>query len=450
MNILILNGSPKGKNSITIKTSEYLSLRFPQHKFEFFNVASQIKALERDFSNAKEALDRADLIIFSYPVYTFIAPYQLHRFIELLKSHDVDLSNKYASQISTSKHFYDVTAHKFIEENCLDLNLRYIDGLSADMDDLRCEKGRFEADCFFERLMFNIKNEIFKKRLDNSNLTQPKEYLANLPCIEKSEGKDVVIVSSYDKSDVNLINMIADFKNSCKYNVREINIREYPFKGGCLGCMSCSVSAKCVYNDKFEDFIKEQIHCADAIVYAFSIKNHFAHSSMKCYDDRQFCNGHRTLSEGKSTGYIISGNFSTESNLQTIVEARANVGSMYFCGVASDEFDTKKSITNLTQSLSFALETKAKEPQTFYGVGGSKIFRDLVFLMQGLMKADHKFYKKNGKYDFPQNNKKMLWGMKFLGLAMKSPKVQKKMQSQMTKYITMPYDKILQETKPKE
>ena len=44
------------------------------------------------------------------------------------------------------------------------------------------------------------------------------------------------------------------------------------------------------------------------------------------------------------------------------------------------------------------------------GVYGMKIFRDLIYIMQGLMKADHKFYKEHGIYDFPQKQKKRITG----------------------------------------
>ena len=36
---------------------------------------------------------------------------------------------------------------KYIEENALDLGMRYVGALSADMDDLRSEKGRHESKC---------------------------------------------------------------------------------------------------------------------------------------------------------------------------------------------------------------------------------------------------------------------------------------------------------------
>jgi len=43
--------------------------------------------------------------------------------------------------------------------------------------------------------------------------------------------------------------------------------------------------------------------------------------------------------------------------------------------------------------LAFALETRHTMPQNFYGVGDMKIFRDLIYQMRGIMRADHKFYK---------------------------------------------------------
>mgnify|MGYP003515291752 FL=1 len=117
MNIIALNGSPKGKYSITLQTVHYLEAMYPDHRFEVLNVGQKIKSLEKDFSPAKEAIEKADLLLFSYPVYTFIAPCQLHRFIELLKTSGLDLSGKWATQLTTSKHFYDITAHRYIEEN---------------------------------------------------------------------------------------------------------------------------------------------------------------------------------------------------------------------------------------------------------------------------------------------------------------------------------------------
>ena len=105
MKILVITGSPKGKDSITLHTCLYLEKQFPQHTFHYLHAGQRIKALEKDFSPALEALRAADLIVFCYPVYTFLVPYQLHRFIELMKASGEDFSGKAATQVSTSKHF---------------------------------------------------------------------------------------------------------------------------------------------------------------------------------------------------------------------------------------------------------------------------------------------------------------------------------------------------------
>ena len=162
MNILVLNGSPKGEYSITLQTVRFLELLHPEHHFEILHVGQRIKALERDFSPACAALERADLLLFSYPVYTFIAPYQLHRFIELLKDSGISLAGRFATQLTTSKHFYDVTAHRYIQDNCQDLGMKFIRGLSADMDDLTTEKGQQEAKDFFRHVCWSMEQDYYE------------------------------------------------------------------------------------------------------------------------------------------------------------------------------------------------------------------------------------------------------------------------------------------------
>ncbi|MFI3253443.1 MAG: NAD(P)H-dependent oxidoreductase [Eubacteriales bacterium] len=449
MNVMVLNGSPKGKNSVTLQTALYLEKRNPQLSFQYFHVAQQIRKLEKDMSSIKTALEEADIILFLYPVYTFLVPYQLLRFLELMKEEGLDLKDKFVSQISTSKHFFDTTAHKFLQKNIGDLSGLYVAGLSADMEDLLEEKGRREADSWFDKFLFDceIGNFLPHTKVESS---QDEIFQGTGTSVPKKSDKKVVVVTSCHKDDLNLQNMIAEFVARCPHQVEVKNLREFSFQGGCLGCMQCTVTADCIYSDGFQDYLREDIQKSDATIYAFTIENHYTHSSMKCFDDRQFCNGHRSVTHGMPVGYIISGNYAQEENLQVLVEGRSEVGLVYLAGVATDQGNTAENIDLLAQSLDYALCHKMEKPINFYGVGGTKIFRDMVFLMQGLMKADHKYYKEHGIYDFPQNQKMKIFQMKMIGSLMNMPKAQEKMKGKMSQYILMPYEKVMAETKPKE
>ena len=449
MNILVLNGSPKGKYSITLQTIRYLEKLFPTHTVEILHVGQRIKALEKDFSEAEAALERADLILFSYPVYTFIAPYQLHRFIELIKEKGICLKGKYATQLTTSKHFYDVTAHAYIKENCMDLGLLYIRGLSADMEDLLSEKGRREAADFMKFVLWSVENEAYETF--SPVMLTPSRVPVDVPQAEEKQlSGDIVIITNKEEDDAQLGNMIERFRAVLPRKSRVVNIREYPFKGGCLGCFNCAVSGKCVYKDGFDTFLREDLQTAEAIIYAFTIKDHSMGASFKLYDDRQFCNGHRTVTMGMPMGYLVSGHYGAEKNLQTILEARAQVGGNFLVGVATDENDPNADIDKMAKTLCYALDKKYVPPQNFYGIGGMKIFRDLIWIMQGMMKADHKFYKSHGQYDFPQKQWPTMLKMHLVGALISSEKIKKKLGNKMNEGMLMPYEKILKEMDEKK
>ena len=446
MNILILNGSPAGENSITLQTMLYMEKLFPGHDYRQLNVASRIRSIEKYFDPSREALEKADLIVFCYPVYTFLAPAQLHRFIELVKADGADLSGKYATQITTSKHFYDVTAHEFIRENCLDLGLRYIPGLSADMEDLLHEKGQREAESFFRHVLWSAENGLYEKPLPPAprNASVPA---ASRAAAERTSRRHVVIVADLETEESPLGAMIGRFRAAAPFETTLVNLREFPFAGGCLGCFHCAADGTCVYKDHFDSFLRENIQTADATVYAFTIRDHSMGCRFKLYDDRQFCNGHRTVTMGKPVGYLVDGVLSAEPNLRTLIHARAQVGGNYLAGIAGNEADTDGSIDALALNLDYALENGYAQPADFYGVGGMKIFRDLIFQMQGLMREDHRFYREHGFYDFPQKRLGTIAGMYLVGGLMNSKKLSKKLGGNMTKGMLMPYKAVLDKAK---
>lgn len=462
MRVLVLNGSPKGKLSVTLHTVMYLQNIFKDDIFEIINVGVKIKQLEKDFSPVIDSLKNADLILFSYPVYTFLVPYQLHRSIELLKKHvkenNIDLSQKFATQISTSKHFYDTTAHQFIEDNCQDLGLQTLKGLSADMNDLLNARGQEEAISFWKLVKYQLSHAIAipqrnRPKIEGKQNPINPALLKDIDENLKFTHKDIVIVTNVDDTDSQLKNMIHYFQFHFPFKTKIINLRDFPFISGCLGCFKCATSGDCVIPDRFDSFLRNEIQQSDAIVYAFSIKDHSMGSLFKLYDDRQFCNGHRTVTIGMPIGYIISGSYGEENNLQTLIDSRAQVGQHYLAGIATDDSSqneknlTHKSIVDLAKKLEYALINPIKLPQNFYGIGGLKIFRDLIYETQGLMKEDYKFYKKNNFFDFPHKNWKGIWYMKVLGFIMANKTLNKKYAHKMNHYILKPYQDVVNKSK---
>lgn len=450
MKVLVLNGSPKGNNSITLQSVEYLKKHFEEDQFEMLNIGQKIRKYEEqtEIDKVIERIKQSDLILFSYPVYTFIAPYQLHRFIEVIKERlkDNEIAGKIMTQLTTSKHFYDVTAHHYIEDNAHDLGLLVIKGLSADMDDLLSEQGRMDLSNFWKYVQFSVENKCFESK---NEITSIKRITYQTPLKESSKSTkyDTVIVTNCESDDKNLENMIEGFKNYYPYKTRVVNIRDFKFSGGCLGCFNCASDGKCIYKDGFDRYLREEIQSADAIIYAATIKDHSMGASFKQYDDRQFCNGHRTVTMGMPAGYILSGDYSKESNLMTIVEGRSEVGHNFLTGVATDEFQSQEAISEnlnkLAKTTAYALEHQLVLPQNFLGVGGMKIFRDLIYVMRGLMKEDHRFYKKHGIYDFPQKKIGMRLKIELVGLILSIPSVKKMAKGKMNDAIIGPYKKAI-------
>ena len=126
MKILVLNGSPKGQNSVTLQYVKYLAKISKNHDklsadFDVLDVGKTVYSLSKPdkLQGVLEDISSADMLLFSYPVYTFLAPSQLHKFFEILRDNHVDLSGKYVTQLTTSKKFYDVTAHRAVRDMIL-------------------------------------------------------------------------------------------------------------------------------------------------------------------------------------------------------------------------------------------------------------------------------------------------------------------------------------------
>ena len=326
--------------------------------------------------------------------------------------------------------------------------MRYVRGLSADMDDLPTEKGQKEAENFWQHFCWCVEHNYAEPDL----MVTPEYTPVAATAVEENTADkpgDVVIVADLNDENSRLSGMIERFRAQLPYRTRLINLRKVEIMGGCLGCFHCATDGKCIYKDGFDEFLRSQIQTAQAMVFAFEIRDHAMGSLFKMYNDREFCNGHRTVTVGMPVGYLVSGCYSAETNLQTIIEGRSQVGGNPLAGVATDEWDTDAQIDQLAASLAYMIGNQHTEPQNFYGVGGMKIFRDLIYVMRGMMKADHRFYKSQGHYDFPQRKVGTIVKMYLVGALISSPKIRSKMGNSMNEGMIAPYRKVIEKMNQK-
>jgi len=67
-----------------------------------------------------------------------------------------------------------------------------------------------------------------------------------------------------------------------------------------------------------------------------------------------------------------------------------------------------------------------------------------------MMKADHKFYKAHGQYDFPQKQWPTMLKMYLVGTLLSSEKLKKKMGNQISEGMMMPYEMLLKKMDEKK
>ena len=251
----------------------------------------------------------------------------------------------------------------------------------------------------------------------------------------------------------NISQMIQPYKNALPNPVKIVNLKEFPFLGGCRGCFKCATEGTCIYSDKFDEFHMEVMQGVDCLIYAAEIgEHHWFDSVWKCFNDRQFYNGHRMSQTGTLLGYLISGDLKHEPVLRTTIEARAEVGKFFLLDIVTDEVDSKKELTNLIELMAQktidGFKNKPSRPQNFYGIGGMRIFRDLIYMMRGLMRDDHQLYKEHGIYKtLPQRQWKRMIQVFFRSTIVRiidSTRLKKKYGNLMDQGMIMPYKDVIE------
>jgi multimeric flavodoxin WrbA len=458
MKIIVLNGSPKGDLSVTLQYVHFIQKKFPQHELKIFNVAQQIRGMEREeksFGEVMEEIKSSDGVLWAFPLYYLLVPSQYKRFIELIwerETQDV-FKNKYTAVLSTSVHFFDHTAHNYMNAICDDLEMRYLGFFSAAMYDLMHRKERERCTLFASEFFEGIRTHAPTAKKFPPVSGRAFDYIPGLAGQKVSlQGKRALVLADLKEPDTNLGKMIERFRSSFVEEVDVANINQLDIKGGCLGCIQCGYDYQCSYGDRDEyvRFYKDRVKAADILIFAGTIQDRYLSSRWKMFFDRSFFHTHTPSLIGKQVGVILSGPLRQIPNLRQILEAYTEWQQANLVDIVTDEVDHAEELDARLQSLAERVVHLAEKdyikPKTFLSVGGMKVLRDDVWgKLRFPFQADHRFYKEHHLYDFPQQNYKSRLINSILILLTKIPAMRKEIyRKKIKEQMVRPLQKILE------
>ena len=458
MKITVLNGSPKGNLSVTMQYVSFIQKKFPHHELKILNIASQIKKIEKDEKAFQEVMDEvrsSEGVLWAFPLYYLLVSSQYKRFIELIWEKEATgfFKNKYTAVLSTSIHFFDHTAHNYMNAICDDLDMKYLGFFSAAMYDLLSQKGRERWTLFSSEFFDRIQKRIPTSKRFSPLLHRTVDYLQG-PVGHKIsvQGKKVLVLSDLKDPHTNLGKMIERFKTSFVEEVNVTNLHQLDIKGGCLGCLQCGYDYQCSYGnqDEYVQFYKDQVKNADILIFAGTIQDRYLSSRWKLFFDRSFFNTHTPSLTGKQVGFVLSGPLRQIPNLRQILEAYTEWQQANLVDMVTDEEEDSgvvdAQIQHLAERVIRFAERNYIKPKTFLSIGAMKIFRDDIWgKLRFPFQADHRFYKKHHLYDFPHRKYKVRMINALLILLTKIPSMRKEIyRKRIKEEMLKPFQKVFE------
>ena len=457
MKICVISGSPKGEESITLQYVRFIEQAFPEHTFSVVHAGRDIRKMEQDREEWDVALNKvreSDGMFFATPVYFMLVPGQLKRFIGLAAERDAmqAFAGKYTAVLTTSIHFFDHTAHVYLHGISEDFGMHYVGFYSAHMQDLKSEDCQERLILFFSDFIDAIRE---KRSIQREFPPLPVAMPSYVPSGRKTGvdtcGKKVVILHDAEPGSVQET-MVREMAGIYAGPVMVADIRESMMKGGCLGCCRCAFDNICVYKDGFRDFWEKYVVPADILIMAGTIRDRYLSATWKQWNDRSFFNGHVPALEGKQIGYLVEGPLAHLPNLREVLAMRVMMGKANLVGIVTNESGDSGEIdtairTLASRSVRFA-EQGYISPATFQAVGGRKLFRDEIWGgMRAIFKADDRYFRTHGLYDFPTKNYLERIGNRLFSFFLDIPGIRKNVEKNLVTHMIRPFRETIEKSR---
>lgn len=457
MKITVLNGSPKGELSATLHYIHFIQKKYPEIEVTIHHISQKIKGIEKNeskFNTITADVASADAVWWSVPIYVFVIPSQMVRFIELLSERGVAdrFKDKYTAVFTTSIHFYDHTGNNYMHAVCDDLGMKYVDHYSAGMYDLMQEEEQDRLLDFAGQFLSVVEKEDPVPPVYRPLDFHTPAYSPGKPKKQVDQGnKQILLLSDRQEEGTNLEHMILRFCEAFSAPIKRVNLDDIGIKGGCLGCIKCGFDNLCAYekSDTYTHFYRETVATADIVIYAGKVTGRYLSSAWKQFFDRRFFNTHIPTLQGKQIGYILEGPLSQLTDLREVLTAMVEMDQAGLGGIVTDEFGEPAEIDALLDRLAEKLvaysERGFRKPATFRGVAGHKVFRDAVWShLRFPFLADHKYYSENGYYDFPREDDKALESSLQMIEAVQDPEARKEIRKSLKTGLLEPLKHIIE------
>jgi len=448
----VLNGSPKGQDSVTMQYVRFLGEAFSEHTFTIENVGQEIRQIdtkEDAWMRLISEIAASDAILWATPVYFMLVPSQLKHFIELVFARNAKdaFSGKFAASLTTSVHFFDHTAHAYLHAISEDLGMHWAGFFSAKMDDLLSVQHQGELVGFCSDFLYTASHRPPAQRwympVTGSNFIYRP---GPAPAAFETRGKNVVILTDAAPGS-NLERMVTRAAACFGKAATVQSLQEAGMKGFCLGCCRCAFDNTCIYTDGFASFWRDTVRKADILILAGTVRDRYLSTAWKQVFDRSFFMGHIPNFPGKQVGILIEGPFTQLATLREVLTAYVSMQGANLAGIVTDEDENPAAIDDRIDALADRCIRLAESgyvtPMTFPAVAGRKLFRDEIWSdLRAVFKADHRYYKKHGFYDFPQKQYGRWVKTTLLSGLLDLPPIRKEAVRNMKQHMIKPFEKV--------
>ncbi|WP_292490684.1 NAD(P)H-dependent oxidoreductase [Methanoculleus sp. 10] len=454
MRICIISGSPKGEMSVTLQYVRFLEQAFPDHSFAVVHVGREIRAIEQQeevWNGLLTTVKESDGVLWATPVYVMLVPAQLKRFIELIGTRNATetFAGKYTAALTTSIHYFDHTAHAYLHGVCDDLGMRYVGFCSAHMQDLEGETFQEQLILFFSDFLEAIAGRRPVQRAFPQLPAISSHYIPESPpAAVDTHGKRMVILHDAEPGS-DLAAMVGKLAACYSDPIQVAHIRDAAMKGACRGCCRCAFDNTCIYDDGFRAFWDTYVVPADILVMAGTIRDRFFSAAWKQFFDRSFFNGHIPAFKGKQVAYLVEGPLGYLANLREVLTSLVMTEEANLAGIVTNEpgdpGEIDAALHTLAERIVRLSDRGYISAVTCPAVGGHKILRDELWGgMRATFKADDRYYRQHGLYDFPTRNYLRRLGTLATSLVMSVPSIRREVVKNMPAYMIQPLQRSIE------